>query len=224
MESITIDKIIRSKRRTVSIEVHPRGEVIVRAPKRASKQDINDFIEDKIQWIKKTLLRFKNHFPKIEEKKFITDEQFLYLGNSYPLQIVDDNHNPFVFDEHFKVTTTAQPQAKQLFTTWYQQKAHEILQERISHFAPLLAVNYQRMRLSNATKRWGSCSAKGSINFNWRLVMAPLPVIDYVVVHELAHLREMNHSSRFWQLVGSILPDYAEQRAWLQKFGEILVL
>jgi len=223
-ESIAIDKIIRSKRRTLSIEVHPQGEVIVRAPIRATKKDIHDFITDKLHWINKTLLRFKKRSVTVTEKHFISGEGFLFLGQSYVLQIIDENHSPFVFDEGFIITTAAQPRANVLLTNWYKEKAHELFHERLTYFAPLLGVNYQRMRLSSASKRWGSCSMRGNINLNWRLIMAPISIIDYVIVHELAHLREMNHSPRFWQLVSVILPDYAQSRAWLREFGDALVV
>jgi len=219
-----IHKILRSSRRTIGIEIQPCGQVIVRAPQRAAMRDILYFIQEKTHWIEKILLQLKNKPVFQTEKQFVEGESFLFLGKHYSLKIVQDYHmQPLYFDEYFNIQADALPHAKQIFTNWYKEKAQILFQERIDYYAPLLSVIYTKMRLSNAKKRWGSCSIKGYINLNWRLMMAPLSVIDYVVVHELAHLKEMNHSSRFWQIVENVLPDYKQERRWLRKYGEMLI-
>ena len=105
----------------------------------------------------------------------------------------------------------------------YQIAAGQALQERTAFFAEIMGVDYGRITVRDQRTRWGSCSAKGNLNFNWRLILAPGEVLDYVVVHELAHRREMNHSKRFWSLVEMVLPDYERRRRWLKENGEALM-
>ena len=101
----------------------------------------------------------------------------------------------------------------------YRQRAKERLRGRAAYFAPIMGVSYGSLRLSSAKTRWGSCSGKGNLNFHWKLILMPPEVLDYVVVHELAHLKEMNHSPRFWAVVEEVLPDYKERRQWLKENG-----
>ena len=105
----------------------------------------------------------------------------------------------------------------------YQIAAGQALQERTAFFAEIMGVDYGRITVRDQRTRWGSCSAKGNLNFNWRLILAPGEVLDYVVVHELAHRREMNHSKRFWSLVEMVLPDYERRRRWLKENVEALM-
>lgn len=105
----------------------------------------------------------------------------------------------------------------------YQALAAQVLQQRTEYFARQMGVAYGRITVRDQKTRWGSCSAKGNLNYNWRLILAPQEVLDYVVVHELAHRREMNHSERFWQLVEEVLPDYRGRRSWLKKNGDLLM-
>ncbi len=105
----------------------------------------------------------------------------------------------------------------------HQRLAGEVLQQRAAYFAQRMGVDYGRISVRDQKTRWGSCSAKGNLNFNWRLILAPEQVLDYVVVHELAHRREMNHSKRFWALVEAVLPDYQSRRRWLKENGDLLM-
>ena len=116
----------------------------------------------------------------------------------------------------------AQKRGRQVFTNWYKERALEIITERVNHFSAQYGFQPKQVKISSAKTRWGSCSANGTLNFTWRLIMSPLSVIDYVVVHELAHLRVRNHSRKFWQVVESIDPDYKTKRKWLREYGETL--
>lgn len=106
---------------------------------------------------------------------------------------------------------------------YHRMRAERILRERTEYFAGQMGVSFGRITIRDQKTRWGSCSARGNLNFNWRLILAPLEVLDYVVVHELAHRREMNHSDRFWKQVESVLPDYTWRKAWLKKNGDLLM-
>ena len=127
-------------------------------------------------------------------------------------------------DTSFKLTEVAQPKAESVFTAWYRTQARMVLTERVKFFARKYGFKVGKIRISSARTRWGSCSAKETLSFTWRLVMAPLDVIDYVVVHELCHLRELNHSKAFWARVEKILPDYKKRRRWLKDNGSKLRL
>jgi len=127
-------------------------------------------------------------------------------------------------DGFFKLTEAAQPNAESVFTAWYRKQARNVLTERVEFFARKHGFKIGKIRVSSARTRWGSCSSKDTLSFTWRLVMAPLEVIDYVVVHELCHLKEMNHSKAFWTRVERILPDYKVHRKWLKENGVKLSL
>jgi hypothetical protein len=122
-------------------------------------------------------------------------------------------------DGSFKLTKSAHSKAESVFITWYRGQARMVLTERVDFFAREHAFKIGKIRISSARTRWGSCSSKDTLSFTWRLVMAPLDVIDYVVVHELCHLKEMNHSKAYWAQVEAILPDYKRRRKWLKDNG-----
>lgn len=105
----------------------------------------------------------------------------------------------------------------------YRAQAAEVFARKAAYYAARMGVTFQKITVRDQKTRWGSCSSKGNLNFNWRLVLAPVPVLDYVVIHELAHRREMNHSSRFWDIVGEMMPDYQIQRRWLRDHGGSLM-
>jgi predicted metal-dependent hydrolase len=122
------------------------------------------------------------------------------------------------------LATTARDSAAKVFELWYRQNARQILHERVKVYSQQHGFQYQSIRITSARTRWGSCSASRSLNFSWRLIMAPLEVVDYVVVHELVHTVVHNHSKRFWKKVERILPDYNERRKWLRKNGSHLMI
>jgi hypothetical protein rflaF_14237 len=144
--------------------------------------------------------------------------QLSVLDNRYTLRLTE------VGQVQVNGTVLLCPQFKpqQALEKWLRQQALAVLQERTAHYAELMGVVYQSVKLSSAAKRWGSCSIKGNLNFSWRLVFYPLAVLDYVVVHELSHIGNMNHSRRFWQRVASVLPDYQMRQRWLKQQAYIL--
>ena len=183
-------KLIRSRRRTISIEITPDAQVIVRAPRYASVRDINNFIGEKADWIDK-------HVKKMQERRRLEQER--------------EKDNP---------KQELSPQEIKLLTT----RAKRIIPQRVRYYADLMGVTYERITIRKQKSRWGSCSSKGNLNFNCLLMKTPEEIIDYVVVHELCHLKEMNHSDRFWAEVEKVLPDYRDRRRWLKDHGnEIMV-
>lgn len=224
MPEIEINKIIRSKRRTFALEIAADASLIVRVPKRASLSLIQKIVSEKSSWIIKKQELIRQRHERTVQKRFVTGERFLCLGEWHKLNIVDNVIFPLTFDNDFYLSSACVEQAKELFTIWYKERAIEIITDRVEHYAFLLGLKYNKVKISNAQKRWGSCSVKGNLNFSWRLIMAPLEVIDYLVVHELFHLVELNHSSKFWSKVESVLPNYRQARQWLKDNSHLLVV
>lgn len=171
-------ELIRSKRRTLVIEITPDAKVVVRAPLKVSVNEINRFIGEKADWIDK-------HLKMMEKRKKERES-----ADVKPLS-----------KQEIKLLTT---------------RAKRILPERVRYYADIMGVQYGRITIRMQKSRWGSCSSKKNLNFNCLLMLTPQEIIDYVIVHELCHLKEMNHSPRFWAEVEKILPDYKERRKWLR--------
>jgi predicted metal-dependent hydrolase len=221
---VQIDQIIRSKRKTIAIIVRPNASVIVRAPLRASNRSILAFVEKNTAWIEKKQSQVKATVLPAQ-REYIPGARFEYLGNAYPLAIVQEQKKRLVLDEgRFKLAESAQNQAELAFERWYREQARKIISERVDYYSRLHGFQYTRLGITSARTRWGSCSATGSLNFSWRLIQAPIEVVDYVVVHELAHTIFHNHSRKFWKKVEQTMPDYAERRKWLRRNGLRLLL
>jgi hypothetical protein len=184
--------------------------------------DIYRFIEEKESWIGRKQIQALNEMRPSHQ--YVDGELFLYLGHKIPLRIIPSQKPALVMDGTFSLTESAQPQARSYFANWYREQARSVLTERTAYFARNHGFKPGKLRISSAKMRWGSCSARGTLSFTWRLVMAPLEVVDYVVVHELCHLKELNHSRAFWMRVETILPDYKQKRKWLKDNGKSLVL
>jgi predicted metal-dependent hydrolase len=198
--------------------------LIVRAPRRTSLEYILDLIEKKKDWIvakqKEAIARGGGRRPK----KFIDGEEFLYLGKPYHLRIEDCKSIKIVEDEDtilFPRKFLTDPTKKMV--TWYKKMALITIDTEARRWIEVMHVNYTSLKITSAKTRWGSCSGT-NINFTWRLIMAPLEAVEYVVVHELAHIHEKNHGRRFWESVKKVLPEYRKCEQWLkdnQKFLDI---
>lgn len=221
--TIEINKLIRAKRRTIALILERDGSLTVRAPKRATLQDIHGFIQEKEKWIERSREKLRS-IPVHPRKEFVDGETFLFLGKDYELRLVPSQRQTLHFDSGFTLKASARPRGEAVFTKWYKSQALTIFTERVTHYANLHGFSPKQVKVTSAKTRWGSCSANGTINFTWRLVMAPLEVIDYVVIHELAHLKIKDHSQRFWKLVESLYPDFKRHRKWLRDHGEKLSL
>ena len=220
---IQIDNLVRAKRRTIALIVERDGSLTVRAPRRATLNDIYGFIQEKTDWILRSREKLKAIKP-IPKKAYVDGERFLFLGQEYELRLVPPQRPALKFDSRFILSTSARERGEQAFTKWYKTQALTIFTERVNHYANLHGLIPKEVKVNSAKTRWGSCTSAGTLNFTWRLVMAPLEVIDYVVLHELAHLKVKNHSPRFWKLVESLCPDFKHHRKWLRDHGETMTL
>lgn len=221
--AIEIDRLIRAKRRTIALIVERDGSLTVRAPRRATLNDIYSFIHEKTDWILRSREKLKAIKP-VTNKEYVDGELFLFLGQEYELRLVPPQRPVLKFDGGFTLSASARERGEQAFIKWYKTQALTIFTERVNHYANIHGFIPKQVKVNSAKTRWGSCTSTGTINFTWRLVMAPLEVIDYVVLHELAHLKIKDHSPRFWKLMESLCPDFKRQRKWLREHGETLNL
>ena len=176
--------LVRSSRKTLAIEIKPDGRIIVRAPYRSTRREIENFISEKSDWIEKHLQIIKQKQAARPAVKHLSNDEIRALADA----------------------------------------AMADLPARCRRFAPKVGVTYGRITIRNQKTRWGSCSSKGNLNFNCLLMLAPPEVRDYVVVHELCHRLEMNHSARFWAEVERVLPDYKVRLVWLKEHGPEIMM
>jgi predicted metal-dependent hydrolase len=222
----------RGKRKTIGFLVGAEG-LSVRAPRWVTLRDVDAAVQEKADWILRKLHETQQRQARVEATRIEWKDgaEFPFMGE--PVVIRLDPKHGFssvggTLDEagpdgpgprvlRLAVAQNAAPsQIRDAAQAWLMRSARRLFIERLDHFAPRLGVQWQKLSLSNAATRWGSASADGSIRLNWRLIHFRLPVIDYVVAHELAHLRVMDHSHRFWETVESVVPDYGMLRQQLK--------
>jgi len=221
---IKIEKIIRSKRKSIAMYINSDAELIVRAPFNTNEEIINKVVLKYKDRLQKTQKEVQLRNLKFNKKEFVNGERFLYLGNHFNLKLVDNREILLDFKEEFLLSKKYLSYAKNIFIIWYKRRAYEKISQRVEWYAKKNGFEYNKMNITNAQKRWGSCSHQGNLNFAWRLIMAPLPIIDSVVVHELVHLEVKNHSKAFWNKVEILDPDYKEHKDWLKNNGHLLRL
>ncbi len=215
-------------RKTMSIQIEPTGKVLVAAPQGLSEEKIVEVVRGKGRWIVRKLEELKEIDYKSIEKTFVDGEGFLYLGEEYPLQIEVDKDikvtSIMILRGNLYIKTPVKDvnMLRQAVEKWYREKCLIKVMERVDYYKEIVGKNPIKVRVKEQKRRWGSCTSRGHILFNWRCIMAPLDVIDYIVVHEMCHLIHMNHSKAFWELVEYILPDHKERRNWLKKYGVLL--
>lgn len=211
-----------SDRKTLSIIVERDRSVVVRAPLNTSKE----IIDREINKRKFLLFQKINHAQKYEtpkpRKEFVSGESLLYLGKLYKLEVVQDEMDGILFESKFYINKADQVKAEQLFKDWYFKQAEAKIIPQVKLHAKNLGVHFNAIKILDLKYRWGSCTPKDNINFNWRLIKAPVYVIDYIIVHELAHLLESNHTPEFWNIVSVQLPHYDKAKDWLKDNGHML--
>ena len=217
-------KLVRSRRKTVAIYITKDASVEVRAPLKMSKVDIEKFIASKEKWIEKALGRREQINAEKSEFTLNYGDTVMLAGNIYPINIKDGKRAGFDGECFYLPPNLAPNEIKSAVVQVYKAIAKRIIHNKVSEYAKKMNVNPAAIKITSAKTSWGSCSGRNSINFSWRLVMADDDVIDYVVVHELAHIREHNHSSRFWEIVQGVLPDYKDRQSELKILQKKLIV
>ncbi|MFA6082231.1 MAG: SprT family zinc-dependent metalloprotease [Patescibacteria group bacterium] len=213
--------IVRAKRRSVQIKIDHDGKVIVRAPFWVSLRQIDQFVHQNEAWIAKRLDVHQQQ-PHRQSHHFNDGDMFWYLGKEYPLKISGEISGKVRFENALIIPNTKPELARTMILKWYKNEADMFLRQRLDQFATLMDIKYHAVKITSATSRWGSCNHLNSISLNWKLIQVPKDVIDYVVVHELAHILQHNHSKLFWAEVEKVLPDYKIRRKWLKDHGFLL--
>jgi hypothetical protein len=210
----------QSERKTTSIFIERDGSVAVLAPDSYSLEKIESIIEQKLSWIYRNLAEWEDLNRTVIQREFVNGEGFPYLGRNYRLQLVDSQNVPLALKNgRFMLRRDQVQRGIEIFKHFYRNKGLDRLSKRVAHYAPQLGVDYRAIRVMELQHRWASCTAVGDLNFHWRCIMAPLDVLDYIVVHELAHRKHRNHDSAFWNTVDKILPGYQQQVTWLKHNG-----
>jgi len=225
MRDIVIDKIIRSKRRTLGLHISSDARLIIRAPERLSLETIRKIVARKHVWIQRKQQEIHRNAALRPVKKFNEGEQFLFQGQWCTLRYTDPPSPVFEFNNNeFLLARQYAAQARSLLAGWYQRQAAAVIPQRVDYYSRRAGIRYARITVNNAKTRWGSCGHQATLNFSWRLVMCPPAVLDYVVAHELAHVEVRNHSSQFWECVSRLFPDYYSCRLWLKHNTHLLGL
>ena len=216
-----VEVIRTSRRRSASIYLDGEG-IKVRVPDGISDSYVRDLIARKSPWIKRKLREAELAAPP-RPREFVSGETFSYLGKNYRLKVLNgDTSSVKLRGGYLKAIVssslgTKEEQIRSLLVQWYQSHARERLEEKTRRYAKILQVEPGSVDVKDYKSRWGSCSAKGDISYNWRIVIAPHRIVDYVVVHELCHILEHNHSPNYWRHVERVVPDFKECRQWLKQ-------
>lgn len=219
-----------SDRQTTDIVIERSGVITVRPPKKMSPEQVDETVFSKRMWIYRNLAEWRDLNAARVTREWVSGESFLYLGSSYRLQMVDEQDEPLKLkDGRFcllrSIVEAGGSKAAHLtFEAFYKDKGLPRLKKRVAYFASKAGVSTGAVQIKDIGYRWASCLKNGDLHFHWKCLMAPLTVIDYIVVHELCHLHHRDHSEAFWNEVDKALPDYRERKEWLRVRGAELDL
>jgi predicted metal-dependent hydrolase len=211
-----------SNRKTLNITVERDRQIIVRAPENLSLEKIESIVESKKQWLREKLNHAQKYPAIPETKEFISGETLMYLGKNYQLLVVDEAIEGIEFNQRFRISKANQTKANELFKKWYLKQALNKIEPLAKDYAKSLGVEYNGCKTSEMKYRWGSCTPNNNIIFNWRIIKAPMFVVNYLVAHELVHLIESNHTPEFWNILSIQVPAYQKAKDWLKKNGHLL--
>lgn len=219
-----------NRRKTVGIYVGPERGVIVRCPQFLRFDKILEIVRKRAQWIIEKQEVVKNHSQLNSVKEFVSGESFPYLGRQYRLKVrktsFENEQKCKLINGRFLVEIDKQLDGKRVkgivkkaLVNWYAERAHEKIPHRVKLYSRQIGTRPERVEIKDYRRQWGSCSHNGVIRFNWKIIMAPVTILDYVVVHELCHLIYSNHSAQFWQKVQTIIPDCKNRRDKLREYS-----
>lgn len=218
---IAPDLILKSKRKTLSLCVMKDGKVIVKAPTRAKQQDIDKFIYEKQAWLSEKLAIITSNRTAYDD--IINYQKFLYLGQRYSLK--SDSSNKITINDEFNILIPSKIEQGNLpkkLKDWYKKQAKQILKTRTGEISNKVKLYPVDIKISDSKGRWGACNSKNVISYNWRVVMLPPDIIDYVILHELCHMVEFNHSKKFWELVCTLMPSAKLRKNKIKEYSFLL--
>jgi predicted metal-dependent hydrolase len=222
-------QLLRSEqRRTADIVIERNGLISVRVPEYLTEEQADAVVERKRLWIYRNLAEWRDLNATRVVREWVNGEGFLYLGSSYRLLLVQEQADPVkLLDGRFCllrgiVEAGGENAAARAFEKFYTEKALERIQKRVTYFASKVGVSPVSVEVKEIGYRWATCTSDGRLSFHWKCMMASPKAIDYIVVHELCHLRHRDHTAAFWNEVDKVMPDYAERKAWLRENGSAL--
>jgi len=215
----------KSSRKTTSIYIERDGSISVLAPEPYEIDKIEEILEVKRSWIYRNQAEWEDLNRTRVEREFVNGEGFPYLGSNYRLQIVEEATSDLSLKNgYFTLSRSVLADAHSKFVDFYKSKAKNRLPKHVDTYAKKMGLEPAGIRVQDLRNRWASCSADGTLNFHWRCMMAPLSALEYIVVHELAHLKHRNHTPEFWKTVEKVLPEYQQAKGWLRLYGAGLEL
>lgn len=212
--------ITRELRRTLSIKISSKAEIIIKAPFFVSKGYIDNFLKEKEEWIVKSLEKVEKRIVK--NKQYQEEEEFLHLGKMYKLHF--GNFKEISITNVLQFPLALKFRAKKELTNWYIKQAKELITKRVNYHSKKMEKNFTSIMFSDTSSKWGTCFADNRLQFNWRLIMAPILVLDYVVIHELTHTVEKNHGPIFWRNIRLFTPAYRQYKKWLTDNARFLTI
>ena len=217
-----IYKVVYSKRKSLTISVERDRSIVVKAPEGTAPEKIHQIVESRKLWLYEKTHHAQKYspLPHPPGKELVTGESLPYLGRHYRIELVA-GQGGIRFEQKFLVPQALTDKSA-AFRNWFVSRAEEKILPRVRMYANNLGVIYKEAKIGDGKYRWGSCTPNDNVIFNWRLIKAPMFVIDYIVVHELAHLIESNHTPRFWNIVNAQTPTMEKAKAWLQAHGALL--
>ena len=210
----------RSKRKTISIYIERDGSVTARVPNHLDEAELTRDISSKEYLIHKHIAEWTTLNESKVIREYVNGQSFLYLGRNYRLRLIDEESKALILKNgRFLLSKSQKTNAKEFFKQFYKSKLLEKLGTILPGYERQMGQKAKAVKVMELQGRWASCTTEGNLSFHWKCAMAPIDVIHYIVVHELAHLIVPNHSPSFWNEVDKILPNYSEQKAWLQRHG-----
>lgn len=224
-ERLVVDDLVfavkrSARRKSLEITVNRDGALIITTPAGVGDDVLTAFVNEKKFWLFSKMAERETRQQPAAGKEFVSGEGLPYLGRNYRLLLVDEQDVPLKLEGgRFKLLRDLAPQGRDHFIRWSTEHAVPWLKDRVESWAPRMDVDPKRVEVRDLGYRWGSCGQSKCVNFHWATILLPASVIDYIVVHELAHLAESNHTPEFWRRVARALPDYEQRKAWLAEHG-----
>jgi len=224
-ERLIVDNLVfevrrSARRKTLELTVDRGGELLIATPPGVNNDILTAFVRDKKFWLFTKIAEKDARQQPVAGKEFVSGEGLPYLGRNYRLLLVDKQDVPMKLEGgRFKLLRTLAPHGREHFIRWCTDHAPSWLKRRVESWAPRMDVEPRRVEVRDLGYRWGSCGQSGGVNFHWATILLPPGVIDYLIVHELAHLAEPHHTPEFWRRVARALPEYEQRKAWLAEQG-----